>query len=65
MACVKCTNEPCTCQKTGEQKYTWMITHCITPGCGVAIRYRLDHGLSTALCKWCQAGTAYNVRPGG
>ena len=64
MACVKCTNDPCTCQKT-EKKEVWMITHCITPGCGVAIRYALAKGLGSPLCKWCQAGNAYNVRSGG
>lgn len=61
MRCETCEQDPCTCQKK-LGKPSWIVTHCVTPGCGVAIRYRADQGLLTALCKWCQAGKAYYVR---
>ena len=62
MACQNCNNEPCTCHKK-EDIPTWLITHCSTPGCEVAIRYRLDRGLGNPICKWCQAGVSHVTIP--
>ena len=64
MSCERCAQDPCICQTTKKQQ-TWIITHCSAPGCGVTIRYNLVRGLGDPRCKWCQAGKAYNIRPGG
>ena len=37
----------------------WLIQHCTTPGCTVAIRVRAGQQMDVPVCKWCLAGTSY------
>jgi hypothetical protein len=70
MTCEACQKEihayPCACgyqPKEQKQKQQWLIQCCTTPGCEVSIRTKIDAPLAHPVCKWCEAGTAYNTRP--
>jgi hypothetical protein len=59
MTCTRCTDDPCTCARAITAKREWLIQHCATPGCEVAIRVLLGQQDEIPICKWCLAGTAY------
>lgn len=42
-----------------EGTNTWIIQHCITPGCEVAIRVLVGNQSPNPICKWCATGMAY------
>jgi len=69
MDCIKCGDDPCTCQRVLQpvssrpgtpQKYD--MQQCTSPGCTVMIGFIAGsvHGVTS--CKWCQAGEAYYAR---
>ena len=58
MYCAKCEDNPCTCAKTTALS-AWVIQHCSTKGCNVAIRMRAGQQEAVPVCRWCLNNTAY------
>lgn len=61
MPCDRCEQEPCTCPGTSLSLDPWLMQHCSVPGCQVTIRLRASQQEAEPICKWHQAGTAYNM----
>jgi len=66
MICPQC-GQPCkgrcACgyQPSAAKGVQWIIQHCATPGCDVAIRERMGQQQAVPICRWCLNNTAYNV----
>ena len=43
----------------------WLIQHCSTPGCDVAIRVLAVNHLTNPICKWCDQGISRAKNPKG
>jgi hypothetical protein len=66
MDCIKCGDDPCTCQRglqtvssrqSVPQKYDFR--QCTSPGCTVVIGFLPGSTDGLATCKWCNAGVAH------
>lgn len=56
MYCNACESNPCTCQKSlapVHASVNWVIQHCTTKGCDVAIRSYVGIQEAVPVCKWC------------
>ena len=68
--CFECQKEiqayPCACGYRPKalapvsNPSNWLVRSCAAPGCGVMVREPISSHDPTPVCKWHQAGTAYN-----
>lgn len=69
MICPKCgqlCKDICVCgwKLSSAPSQSWIIQHCATPGCDVAIRARAGQQEAIPVCQWCMNNTAYNATQG-